>query len=78
MVDDLYADAASLKSKLDAQGYESWATQLEDILVGGSTGTEIVLGLRWITAELQKIEKLDQSTKDLVKPIHSNAQNLLK
>ncbi len=77
MVNDLYVDAARLRRELDAQGLISWASRVDEVLTGGATGTEIVMGLRWISSQLRGIA-LDASTRDLVNRIHNTAEALLK
>jgi hypothetical protein len=46
------AEARALAAKLDQQGYGTWSQRLTDMIAAGATGTEIVMGLRWVLAQL--------------------------
>lgn len=52
MARDLYADAHALAAALSDAGLASWADRIEDIISGGATATEILMGLRWTLGEL--------------------------
>jgi hypothetical protein len=52
MARDLYADAHTLAAALSDAGLASWADRIEDIISGGATATEILMGLRWTLGEL--------------------------
>jgi hypothetical protein len=49
---DYDADARALADELRRTGYPNWADQLTDVIVGGATGTEIMMGLRWTLDQL--------------------------
>jgi hypothetical protein len=44
---DYYLEAHHLAHQLAGAGLDGWSTVLEDVLAGGSTSTEILMGLRW-------------------------------
>jgi hypothetical protein len=52
MVVDPYAEARSLALSLRGGGFAAWAAKLEDIVDGGATATEILMGLRWIVGQI--------------------------
>lgn len=52
MAHDCDADARALADELRRAGYPNWADQLTDVIVGGATGTEIMMGPRWTLDQL--------------------------
>ena len=50
---DFIAEARSIRDDLDDEHYE-WGVRIDDAITGGSTGTEILMMLRWTLAELLK------------------------
>jgi hypothetical protein len=52
MARDYYAEARALAVKLADGGCGAWAQRLTDMIDAGATGTEIVMGLRWVLARL--------------------------
>ena len=55
MTRDYYADARDIATLLQQAGLVSEAATLVDAIEGGSTGTEILMALRW---HLDRIEKV--------------------
>lgn len=51
MAIDYYADAEIIALLLAEQGFEDTATQLREVILSGSTETEILMGLRYICVE---------------------------
>jgi hypothetical protein len=51
---DHYAATHELIRQLTEQGAVGWARKLEDALASGSTGTEILMALRWNLKELKR------------------------
>ena len=56
MAHDYDADARALADELRRAGYPNRADQLTDDVVGGATGTEIMMGLRWTVDQLMGSE----------------------
>lgn len=77
MVNDPYRQAKALMQDLQAQGLNTWARKIEDIVDGGSTATEILMGLRWLTAELIRLEALDAGTRKRVDLLRASLDVLL-
>lgn len=78
MVADIYADAESLKKLLEVQGLAEWARRVEDIVAGGSTGTEILMGLRWVTKQILALGLKDEATNRLAQEVNIAADQLLR
>jgi hypothetical protein len=57
MARDYFAEAKALATKLATEGYGTWSQQLTDKIDEGATGTEIVMGLRWVLAQLLQKEQ---------------------
>ena len=59
---DLYAQARELAQRLTAAGFRPWATELEVTIAGGTTSTEILMGLRSTLQRLvqQEAPRLDE------------------
>lgn len=49
---DLYAEVEQLVRDLSAQGHTRWSEELHDVLRGGATGSEIVMGIRWVLTRM--------------------------
>ena len=56
MAHDYDADARALADELRRTGYPTWADQLTDVIVGGATGSEIMMRLRWTLDQLTASE----------------------
>lgn len=56
MANNYDADARALAEELRRAGYPSWADQLTNVIASGSTGTEIMMGLRWTLDQLRNSE----------------------
>lgn len=52
MAQDYYQDANTLAETLRSEGLVEWSRALEDAMAAGSTATEILMALRWVTNEL--------------------------
>lgn len=52
MARDYYSDSRALGADLWESGHEAWADRIDAVIEGGSTGTEILMGLRWTLVEL--------------------------
>jgi hypothetical protein len=51
-VQDLYGVARALGVELWDAGHPEWSRRIDDIVAGGATGTEILMGLRGLLGEL--------------------------
>lgn len=52
MTRDYYADSRALGSDLWEAGYKVWADKIDAVIDGGSTSSEILMGLRWTMDQL--------------------------
>jgi hypothetical protein len=52
MAYDVYAAARALRDELDSSGHRDWSGEIQDAVEGGSTGTEILMRLRWVVTRL--------------------------
>ncbi len=57
---DYYAASRALGADLWDAGYKEWADKIDAVIDGGSTSTEILMGLRWTLTQLGE-DKLDLS-----------------
>lgn len=53
MAVDVYTCTRALQAALCAEGLGGWADGLGTCVESGSTGTEVLMGLRWVLAELR-------------------------
>jgi hypothetical protein len=49
---DYYAEARGIEQALAATGRGDLASRIRDAILAGSTGTEILMGLRWTLREI--------------------------
>ena len=52
MARDVYAVARALGTEVGDAGHPEWSERIDDIVAGGATATEILMGLRWSLGEL--------------------------
>jgi hypothetical protein len=52
MTRDYYGEARALGADLWEAGYKQWADKIDSVVEGGSTATEILMGLRWTLSQL--------------------------
>ncbi len=52
MARDYIGDARSLSEQLGRLGHRVWVSRIDDVIVGGATGTEILMGLRSVLGNL--------------------------
>jgi hypothetical protein len=77
MVVDLYSEARSLAITLRKEGLADWASKLDDIVDGGATATEILMGLRWTAGQILDGSQLNQSTRVRLENLRAAANSLL-
>jgi hypothetical protein len=58
MPSDYYLEAGHIIDALVSEGMEWEATKLRDVIMAGSTSTEILMGMRW---HLQEIDRANAS-----------------
>jgi hypothetical protein len=76
---DYYAETRALAAKLTDQGYAGWSEQLTDEIAAGATGTEIVMGLRWVLAQLlQNEDGLPADLRLEARGLHQGLDRLLR
>jgi hypothetical protein len=49
---DAAPDVDLIKQRLVDEGQPAWAEKLDDVIAAGATGTEIVMGIRWVLSNL--------------------------
>jgi hypothetical protein len=79
MAVDYYVIAHQISSNLLDENQEDWAQRIEDAIAHGSTGTEILMHLRW-TLQQFKAAKVDCSstTRRLVDELLCELKIVLK
>lgn len=71
MARDLYGEARALGVALWDAGLSSWAERIDQIVLGGATASEILMGLRWTLSELlAKEPALDAELRDRATELH--------
>ena len=50
---DHYRVAEEIADDLVSEGFDDWAHRIRDAIRGGSTGTEILMAIRWTFGELK-------------------------
>ena len=79
MARDYYAEARALAAKLTERGYGGWSEQLTGAIAAGATGTEIVMGLRWVLAQmLEKEDGLPADLREEAGGLHRGLDRLLR
>lgn len=59
MARDYIGDARSLSGQLGQLGYGRWVSRIDDVIVGGATGAEILMGLRFVLGNLVESGECD-------------------
>jgi hypothetical protein len=77
MVVDPYAEARSLALSLRGGGFAAWASKLEDMVDGGATATEILMGLRWIAGQILGDIAIDQAMRVRLERFRAAIDSLL-
>ena len=78
MTRDFYDDGFELAEQVRDAGHPEWAVRLEDAIESGSTATEILMGLRWVTGELlSAIADLPTETRGLAEDLWESIADLL-
>ncbi len=68
---DYVNEGRSIAKELFSLGLEDWQQRIEEVIDFGSTGTEILMGVRWNLSELIKSDTklpplIDQRLKDYI------------
>jgi hypothetical protein len=77
---DTAAEAEELQRRLVGEGHAAWAARLSDTIAAGSTGTEIVMGLRWQLGKLfqDRTIQLSPETRKLVAELTRHLNEALR
>ena len=73
---DTAAEVEALQRRLVAEGHAAWAARLDDVIAGGATGTEIVMGIGWVLSTLLQDPAVELSPEtrriavDLTRYVH--------
>ncbi len=51
---DLLGEAREIARELDGARPSGWEEEVENVIQGGSTGSEILMGLRWVMGRVRK------------------------
>jgi hypothetical protein len=70
MTVDYHAEAREIARSLDDEGYKGEAQSLRDAIDNGSTGTEILMGLRW------NLQRIDQASLSISPGLRARARDL--
>lgn len=70
MARDVYGEARALGVEVWDAGHPDWSKRIDDVVAGGATATEILMGLRWTFGEL-----LDQ-VRDLPDDLRARIESL--
>lgn len=70
MARDYYADSRALGADLWEAGFKNWADKIDGVIEGGSTSSEILMGLRWTLTQLAAEEQ------DLPESLRRRAESL--
>ena len=70
MARDYYADSRALGVDLWEAGFKDWADRIDAVIEGGSTSSEILMGLRWT------LTQLDAEEQDLPQSLRLRAESL--
>ena len=63
MAHDLISDARRLAQALDSDGLTGRSRGIEDVIAGGATGSEILMGLRWHVREVLDADRASAATR---------------
>ena len=75
---DLYERARALASLLEQKSCGAWASKFRDCLEAGSTGSEIVMCLRWNAEQfIGSKEGEDEDCRAMAALIHQEAARLI-
>jgi hypothetical protein len=78
MVSDPYQTAANITDALRASGMNDWASKIDDIVFGGSTSSEILMGLRWALDDLLTLQSLPFNLRNQVQELRDTVDELLR
>ena len=62
MIDDFFEDLDKFCESLFDEGLVDWADRIGNMVAGGATGGEILMGVRWALAQILEQECIKQST----------------
>jgi hypothetical protein len=78
MTGDLYSTARVLATELWDQGFKEWTDRIDNVIKGWSTGTEILMGLRWAFAQiLQEESRLSGDLRSRVEVLEREIAKIL-
>ena len=78
MAIDYYAEADEVMNELDAEGLTVEAESLRNIIAGGSTATEILMGLRWELRQIDDANKVaDMTAKRRIRKLIAELDRVL-
>jgi hypothetical protein len=78
MKNDPYELSKLLCAELRTSNLEDWAVRIEDVVQGGSTGSEILMGLKWVLGELVNVNSLEKKVQILTKTLFDEVSILLR
>ena len=61
---DIYEETKRLAGHLEARGVATWPQRLRDAIEAGSTGTEIIMAIRWNLREMLAASREVLTTED--------------
>jgi hypothetical protein len=67
---DLYAEARAVGVEIWDAGHPDWSRRIDDVVAGGATASEILMGLRWTFGEaLQQLPDLDRGLRGRIESL---------
>ena len=73
---DFYEVAERIGRQLVADGLGEWKTRIDDAIAAGSTGTEILMALRWTFGQLQESSTVSEDVKSQISEFNQRLADL--
>ncbi len=70
MARDYVAEARAVGLTIGGPDAPVWRERLEDVIQGGATGSEILMGLRWVLARILTEAELGAADRDRAGELH--------
>lgn len=76
---DYYRTAKDIANQLASVGYQDWAIKIKDAIASGSTGTEIIMALRWNIKKIKESNlEIPLAIKNLIEEFLVYVEEVLK
>jgi hypothetical protein len=75
---DVYGEARALGVEVWDAGHPDWSKRIDDVVAGGATATEILMGLRWTLGELlDQVPDLEAGLRGRVESLRGEIGTIL-